>query len=518
MFDELGIASAVDAAITQDMDQRKVSVGQALKAMVVNGLGFANQRLYLVPQFFKGKPVEALIGPGVEAADLNDDALGRALDAIFDADPTTLYGIIASTAMQRLALTGYCGHMDSTTFHTDGRYEHDEEAGVIRVTQGYSRDHRPELNQFGLQMIVDGEAGIPMMMAAISGNQSDKALFRESISTHVRQLQQEQGLGFLAADSALYSAKTIRLMKGMSWVTRVPENIELARHLIGELASGLARENDGKSPNHTTVCTRYADVEQQWLVVYSPQAKARASQSVARWCDRRSQADQKALEQLHKQEFACEEDAMRAVQKLEKALKISMLHDIELELIPRYNQRGRPATGAIPDSIGYRVHAALASVYGYYEERLQRKSCFILATNQTDAGKLDGDQMLAVYKRQQKVERGFRFLKDPMFLASSVFLKSPRRIMALAMVMTVCLLVYAALEHRIRKRLAEKNQQFPNQTGKMTSTPTARWVFQCFQNIAVLYMNGSRAAVLNLNETQSNLLKLLGHSFEQIYS
>ena len=52
----------------------------------------------------------------------------------------------------------------------------------------------------------------------------------------------------------------------------------------------------------------------------------------------------------------------------------------------------------------------------------------------------------------------------------------------------------------------------------MTSAPTARWVFQYFQNIAVLYMKGSRAAVLNINETQANLLKLLGHSFEQIYS
>jgi len=54
------------------------------------------------------------------------------------------------------------------------------------------------------------------------------------------------------------------------------------------------------------------------------------------------------------------------------------------------------------------------------------------------------------YKNQQKVERGFRFLKYPMFLADSLFLKSPKRIMALMMVMTICLLVYAALEYRIR--------------------------------------------------------------------
>ena len=54
------------------------------------------------------------------------------------------------------------------------------------------------------------------------------------------------------------------------------------------------------------------------------------------------------------------------------------------------------------------------------------------------------------YKGQTYAERGFRFLKDPQFLASSLYLKKPERIMALLMVMTVCLLVYAALEYRIR--------------------------------------------------------------------
>ena len=53
--------------------------------------------------------------------------------------------------------------------------------------------------------------------------------------------------------------------------------------------------------------------------------------------------------------------------------------------------------------------------------------------------------MLAGYKGQARAERGFRFLKDPQFLASSLYLKKPERIMALLMVMTVCLLVYAAL-------------------------------------------------------------------------
>jgi len=131
---------------------------------------------------------------------------------------------------------------------------------------------------------------------------------------------------------------------------------------------------------------------------------------------------------------------------------------------------------------------------------------------------MNGHQMLADYKNQQKVERGFRFLKDPMFLASSVFLKLPRRIMALTMVMTVCLLVYAALEYRIRKTLIDNDSTFPNQTGKMINNPTIRWIFQYFQNIPVIYLQQTKAAVLNVNDQHSKLLQLIGNRYLKLYS
>jgi len=72
------------------------------------------------------------------------------------------------------------------------------------------------------------------------------------------------------------------------------------------------------------------------------------------------------------------------------------------------------------------------------------------------------------------IERGFRFLKDPQFLASSLYLKKPERLMALLMVMTVCLLVYAALEYRIRQALKGHDATFPNQKGQRIQNPTAR--------------------------------------------
>ena len=70
MFDELGIGELIDQLIPQDHKKRNVSVGQAVKAMVLNGLGFMNRALYLTPKFFKDKPVDRLIGEGIEASHL----------------------------------------------------------------------------------------------------------------------------------------------------------------------------------------------------------------------------------------------------------------------------------------------------------------------------------------------------------------------------------------------------------------------------------------------------------------
>ena len=58
MYDELGIGDLLDQMIYQDEEKRVVSIGQAVKAMVLNGLGFANHTLYLMPRFFQDKPLE----------------------------------------------------------------------------------------------------------------------------------------------------------------------------------------------------------------------------------------------------------------------------------------------------------------------------------------------------------------------------------------------------------------------------------------------------------------------------
>ena len=82
MVDELGIVRLIDTVIGQDHEQRIVSIGQAVKAMILNGLGFSHRALYLTPHFLENNPVARLLGTGIEARHLNDDTLGEALDRI----------------------------------------------------------------------------------------------------------------------------------------------------------------------------------------------------------------------------------------------------------------------------------------------------------------------------------------------------------------------------------------------------------------------------------------------------
>ena len=202
---------------------------------------------------------------------------------------------------------------------------------------------------------------------------------------------------------------------------------------------------------------------------------------------------------------------------LPHGLQTTFLHDSTVCPTPHYGKRGRPGPGAQPDQIVYHIAGALASRLTDRQARVDQQSCFILATNELDEGQLSAQAVLDGYKGQARAERGFRFLKDPQFLASSLYLKKPERIMALLMVMTVCLLVYAALEYRIRTALKEHAATFPDQKGKRIQNPTARWVFHYFVGIHVLYIPGQGLMILNLTDEHQHLLQLLGKRYAWFY-
>ena len=101
---------------------RRVSVGEAVLVLVLNGLGFVSRPLYLTPAYFEGKPVGLLIRTGLRAADLNEFVLGRALDDLHEAGLSRLFLHLASAAVGLSRRGGTFFHLDSTSFTLSGRY------------------------------------------------------------------------------------------------------------------------------------------------------------------------------------------------------------------------------------------------------------------------------------------------------------------------------------------------------------------------------------------------------------
>ncbi|MBK8657187.1 MAG: IS1634 family transposase [Haliscomenobacter sp.] len=140
----------------------------------------------------------------------------------------------------------------------------------MHLTRGYSRDHRPDLNQVVLNLIVENRAGIVLHMEGLSGNQSDKTTFRETITNYIAQLQTTYEVADLLMDSAGYCAQTIqRISDTINWISRVPETIKEARIAIE--ADGEMKElSPGYRYRMTT--SNYAGVEQRWAIIHSQES------------------------------------------------------------------------------------------------------------------------------------------------------------------------------------------------------------------------------------------------------
>ena len=146
--------------------------------MLLNGLGFVSAPLYLFGQFFQGKATEQLLGEGVKPEHLNDDRLGNVLDEVYAAGLSELFLEISLAAANKFEVKRETAHLDSTSFHVDGAYASgSSEPGVIEITYGYSRNRRPDLKQFMMNLICVGDGDIPVLMEMASGNQSDKTRF-----------------------------------------------------------------------------------------------------------------------------------------------------------------------------------------------------------------------------------------------------------------------------------------------------------------------------------------------------
>jgi transposase len=514
---EIGLAEWLDAQ--DEQSHERIGVGTATVAMILNGLGFSNRRLYLVSQFFATKAVERLLGPGITAEDLNDDCLGRALDWLYAHDPTTLFAGLALRARRAFGISARQVHVDTTSFSVTGDYAADLDAHTLAVTYGYSRDHRADLKQWMLALATTRAGDVPLFCHALNGNASDKVSLVAAVETLADQLRAaDEETPLFVADSGLYTADNVARLSaaGVRWISRVPDTSKEAR--AARVAVDDAWHHEGDL--HWAAIPQ-APAGQRWVVVRTTQGEERARATLQRQADATRAEWEQALWHLGNQRFACAPDAQAALEQQLKQRPEWL--DVHAQLVahPKHRRPGRPRQDATPDREEWQIQAAITINAAARERAMQRKAAFLVATNVLDPDQLSDQELIQTYKDQHSVERGFSFLKDPLFLASSVFVKKPERIVALSLVMVLCLLVYRLAEHRLREQLRATAQTIPNQVTKPTDHPTMRWVFQCFEGIDLLHIrHGPDPAVdlvLRLQPLHHQVLALLGPSYEEFY-
>src|SRR2546421_592183 len=294
---EIGLAAWLDA---QDPGNRQqVSVGTATVAMILNGLGFSNRQLYLVPQFFANKPVEHLLASGITAEMLNDDCLGRTLDWLYEHDLTKLFAGIASRARKLFGIKAEQVHVDTTSFSVSGAYANaaprakepaegeaatEAEAARVAITYGYSRDHRDDLKQWMLALATTHDGDVPLFLQPLDGNSSDKVSLLATITAIQRQLRETDGeASVYVADNGVYSEGNMRQFNqaGVKWISCVSETLAEAKALLAEGSESWQHSEDGTLFWFSRQMTLPQGSE-RWVVVYSQASVERVRQTMQR--------------------------------------------------------------------------------------------------------------------------------------------------------------------------------------------------------------------------------------------
>lgn len=498
--------------------QEMISAGLVVKAMILNGLGFVSAPLYLFEKFFVGKATEHLLGESIRPEHLNDDRLGRVLDKLYEVGLTQVFVTVALAAARRFGVKMKTLHLDSSSFHVHGEYKSENrdlqtESVGIEITHGYSRDHRPDLKQFIVDLMCSGDGDIPLYQRVADGNEADQAVFAQILREFKQQWQLE---ALFVADAALYSQENLQQLKNLRWLSRVPATLTTAKLLLAQMSEAAFADSEIEGYRIAECCSDYGAIKQRWLVVESQERKQADLCQLEKRLAKQLHKAQAELRQLSQQEFACAADALKAAERFEHQLRFHQLEQLHIVESCRHPRPGRPRKGVQPTQCYYQIHATLVPNLSIIAIEHRRAGRFILATNVLDPRELSNDDWLREYKAQQSTERGFRFLKDPLFFTSSVFLNTPERVAALAMVMGLCLLVYSLGQRALRQALARAKQTINNQLGKPTSSPTLRWVFQCFQSIHLVTVAGIKQ-ITNLTDERLWILQFLGTPCQKYY-
>ena len=301
------------------------------------------------------------------------------------------------------------------------------------------------------------------------------------------------------------------------WISRVPNTLNEVKNLTASNREMKSLKGDDRYSFSQTF-VEYAGIAQNWVLLLSHNLKGKKEVTLSKSFDKKVKEAEKDLNKLKSKHFFCEADALEDAENWIKDFPFLKFEKLDLKTIKKREscKRGRPLKDEKLTTY-YSVDAEIKLNEAHLDQKMEKAGLFVLASNDLN---LPPDEMLTKYKDQDKVEKGFRFLKSDTFSVSKVYLKNKGRIQALMMVMVLCLMIYSIAEWKLRDKLEKENKSVPNQKGKPTKKPTMRWIFFKFQGITELFTQEEgeiESEVLNMEEFHWNLLGLLGEEYENMY-
>ncbi len=527
-----GISNIINHMVAWNEANSRISPGLLIETLIICIL-CGRRPLWKVHQFWAAQDMATLF-PEVDISwdQLNDDAYGRALDKLAEIDMEALVSQVALTMLAAHDLTINCIHLDTTSKSVQGLYE-GELHQDFDINRGHSKDKRPDLKQFKLGLGVQ-QQGQVVMGQMLSGNKADVKWNPEAV-LKMKDFFDNKGFKevVFVSDCALVSTEALRKLarKNIQFISRLPQTFALAEQLktraweennwhdIGTLSTSKP-----KQATHYKTFPIQHELDGQlydFVVVHSSSLEAQKEKTVIKRLAKEKEKLQKEATRLYRQSFACEPDALAALDSfLTEARKqgFDVQGEVEVKTTSTHGRRGRPKNGEEPQvTVTYHANCAVGEVTPRFFEHLVRmEATFVLIARVKDRNRYDHQGILAEYKRQISVEQKFRFLKSPVYLGP-VFLKTKKRVHALGYVFIVALLVISYLEYRVRKSLKERSQVLIWPRGYKNDRPSVQTIFEVLDLIKVLIVNGERYFPKNIDRQALKMVEWAGFDPADVY-
>jgi transposase len=527
-----GIAGNVNRMLNWNEPNAKVSPGLLIEALVVC-IMCGRKPLWKVERFWAEQDMELLFKDvGLTYKQLNDDALGHALEKLATLDKKEVLSAVSLALLTAHNLSINSVHLDTTTISVQGAYENDT-YGDFKIEYAYGKDHRMDLKKFKIGAAVQ-EQGLPVFSELVAGKKSDMAWNRQAV-LEMKELFDSKGYKDIVfvSDCVLVNTESLRSLakERIQFISRLPETFNLANELkdlafakdewrdLGQISASNPKQTARYRTYHTRA--KLDGRKYDFLVVQSSSLEKTKEKTLERRINRQKEELGKEAKDLAVRDFACDADAGSALDELMAKAVARGFHaqgNTMKEETASYSHKGRPRKGEQPTiSTSHHASCVIGDIRDeFYDQLKKRESTFILIAKVKDRKKYDDLGILMEYKKQISIETRFRFIKSPVYLGP-VFLDKPERVEALGYVFMMVLLVASYLEYRVRKGLKETGQAVLLPGNKKTERPSTQTIMEIFNLIDVLIVGGKRYFPKSLKFQAINIVEWAGYDPAKVY-